>query len=688
MILRLKFALTIAFLTAGSRLLAQTGLPTATQPLTDIVMAPGAATQTIDLRNHFNVSGVSGQVVQFTTVVGTFNVEMLPASAPTTVTNFLSYVNEGAYNNTIIHRSQKLNETAFSNGASQGTNHIIQGGGYTHALSPAPITQKPAINLEYNQANARGTIAMARTTEPNSATSEWFFNVDDNSTVLGQSNGGGYAVFGRVIGTGMSVVDAIAGVRLYAPTGALFDRLPLRNVVDGQTLVQLQNYVAITKVAAVPIYPPPAADGSVLNFTNGSSNSNPAAVNATITGSELSVTPVAGASGVATITIVASDAQGNPATSSFRVGVAATGAVALPPASQTPAIGGSATFSVTVAGGATAYQWLRNGVAIAGANASTYTISNVQPANAGLYAVTATTASGTVTSEPAILAPVTTQKVVGAGQEVDPNVKHPNGNFYDQLLLTGGAATFTADAGQVTRISYLDLNDDIVQVEFSGAGSVTLVLDAASGPAAPVNYNQAQTYMKGHGSIYIANAGADSHVSAFTVGKLTAYDPTGAYNIAQPVSPTNDPANNGNPIFKAGTNYDGMADIGVLAIVNSANRFGSVRTANANYMRTTGYTGVYAPGVRFGGPFFVHDLAASDQATPVLLTGTIDTGEARVTGGNLQQPNGRAVRIEGITKIVMAAGVTSHNGSLTAQANQGVIERNGQNVTSTVIVNP
>ena len=153
--------------------------------------------------------------------------------------------------------------------------------------------------------------------------------------------------------------------------------------------------------------------------------------------------------------------------------------------------GTSASFSVTASGAAPLnYQWRFNGTDIAGATDATYTLANAQPANLGLYTVVLTSGGTTATTRPAILGLATSSKLVGAGLEY-PDIVHPGTGFtYDQILLGGPAASVTADPGQILRISYIDLNDDIVQVEFSGAGTLSLVLDAASGPALPTKYNQ------------------------------------------------------------------------------------------------------------------------------------------------------------------------------------------------------
>src|ERR1041385_7200871 len=80
--------------------------------------------------------------------------------------------------------------------------------------------------------------------------------------------------------------------------------------------------------------------------------------------------------------------------------------------------------------------------------------------------------------------------VTGGGTEVGSNIVHPNGNVYDQVLMTGSSVTVTADAGQVTRVSFLDLQGDIVQAEFAGKGSLTISLDQFSAAAPAANYNQ------------------------------------------------------------------------------------------------------------------------------------------------------------------------------------------------------
>ena len=147
-------------------------------------------------------------IVRMETNVGAFNVELYDAQAPLTVTNFLNYVNRGDYSKTVIHRSVP--------------GFVIQGGGYADVnvfgmdLFFDFPNDPPVLNeFDPSRSNVRGTIAMAKLPgDPNSATSEWFINLADNGgspNNLDSANGG-YTVFGRVLDSGMDIVDAIANL--------------------------------------------------------------------------------------------------------------------------------------------------------------------------------------------------------------------------------------------------------------------------------------------------------------------------------------------------------------------------------------------------------------------------------------------------------------------------------------------
>ena len=158
--------------------------------------------------------------VTLTTTLGPIVVELDPAKVKATVDNFLTYVNSGFYNGTIFHRVVK--------------DFVSQGGGFT-GLSGGILTPqmgvRAAIPLETNKglSNLRGSIAMARTSVPDSATSQFFFNQVDN-TFLDYSNSTspGYAVFGTIV-SGLSVMDAINGVSTQTVGG--FTNVPVVDIV-------------------------------------------------------------------------------------------------------------------------------------------------------------------------------------------------------------------------------------------------------------------------------------------------------------------------------------------------------------------------------------------------------------------------------------------------------------------------
>jgi cyclophilin family peptidyl-prolyl cis-trans isomerase len=141
--------------------------------------------------------------VTISTSKGEIVIELYPDKAPLSVKNFLAYVNEKFYDGTIFHRVIP--------------GFMIQGGGFTADMRQKPTTHGQVKNEAGNGlSNARGTLAMARTNVPDSATCQFFINLKDN-TFLDRAqaqDGWGYTVFGKVV-SGMEVVDSIAGV----PTG-------------------------------------------------------------------------------------------------------------------------------------------------------------------------------------------------------------------------------------------------------------------------------------------------------------------------------------------------------------------------------------------------------------------------------------------------------------------------------------
>ena len=166
------------------------------------------AALTLCLAFAFGASAAAADApqVKFVTSAGEFVVEVYPDKAPKTVDNFLRYVNDKYYDGTIFHRV--IN------------NFMIQGGGYDTRYAQKPT--RPPVAHEGREAlakggprNVRGTLAMARTNDPNSATAQFFINVKDNAFLDPSAQSYGYTVFGKVV-SGMDVIDKIKSM----PTGA------------------------------------------------------------------------------------------------------------------------------------------------------------------------------------------------------------------------------------------------------------------------------------------------------------------------------------------------------------------------------------------------------------------------------------------------------------------------------------
>jgi len=186
-----------------------------------------------------SVQSASATTVRVITSLGDFSIELFDDVTPVTVANFLNYVNSGRFNGTLIHRSV--------------SNFIIQGGwlSYNAATNQlAPITLDVAIQNEFSVSNTRGTVAMAKVGgDPNSATSQWFVNLADNSANLDGQNGG-FTAFGRVTGDGMTVVDNISAQPTVTIAG--ITNFPLLSDPDGA--IAKSSFVNIAVVVEVPNY--------------------------------------------------------------------------------------------------------------------------------------------------------------------------------------------------------------------------------------------------------------------------------------------------------------------------------------------------------------------------------------------------------------------------------------------------
>jgi cyclophilin family peptidyl-prolyl cis-trans isomerase len=221
----------------------------------DRLLPTNASSLSIDLTQYVRADAATNLVRVTTSLTGSngiplgFTLQLFPSNAPLTVANFLAYVNDGAYENMLVHRSARL---------SDGSPFVIQTGGYGYSGTPI-ATWTNTVPSEYGLANTRGTVAMALVgTNANSATDQWFVNLTNNRSILDATNTSGnppFTVFAQVLGTGMNTVDAVAALSRTNITNfnPAFGELPLITT-NTTTPLALTNLVHISQVATIPYF--------------------------------------------------------------------------------------------------------------------------------------------------------------------------------------------------------------------------------------------------------------------------------------------------------------------------------------------------------------------------------------------------------------------------------------------------
>ena len=305
------------------------------------------------------------------------------------------------------------------------------------------------------------------------------------------------------------------------------------------------------------------------------------------------------------------------------------------PASQEVQTGTAVVLSVAASGDDLTYQWYTGNSGdtvnpVSGATDSTLTTGALSTSTN--YWVQITNAGGSADSDTAVItvaAPTVPLILDGSGDIAGENIQHPNGNVFDQILLTGESIQLQARPGQITRVSFMDETEDIVQVEFSGVGTFTVTLDPTTflPPAIPPRYNQAVEYVTGRPNVVIDGADANTFFSIFTVGRINAVNQA---------------------LFPEGQVYDAQADVTLVEVINSTG-MGGMQLSNAAFSASTGKTGIDARGVPIAVRLTIGDIDASGDAVPHILFGsgsfTVPAGNPglRITGGDLLQTNGTAV---------------------------------------------
>ncbi|GEP42011.1 immunoglobulin domain-containing protein [Brevifollis gellanilyticus] len=465
------------------------------------------------------------------------DIHLFPSLAPRAVANFLSYVNAGDYNSLIFHR-------LAWNRDSSGTRvspFVLQAGSLRAVATPrsfASVLSRPAPLNEPGIGNFRGTIAAAKvgartatatitpaggsaTTvlkddafgyvgNPDSGTTDFFVNLGDNTQNLDNQNGG-FTVFGRVSGPGMTVVDTITAL----PEGSYQNNnntstydasLDKRIIVDGSltafsgipmtatpvpTDMDISKTVRIMKASLTP----------TMRFTV--SNPSSTVVNAVVEGNELKLTGLT--EGSANVTVIAADLDSNSKSQTFNV-IVQKGyrppVITKHPVSQAVVAGTKVTFSVTATGSNLLYQWRRkigSGLPanIENANAATYVIPSAQAGDVALYDVVVSNATTILASTPARLdlrtAPavgvIQQAKIVEVGKPLTLTVTNVVGAPTPTFAWKRGTA---AVAGQTTA----NLNIAAAKLTDGGVYTATasnIVSKATTTPVDVIVVNKAET---------------------------------------------------------------------------------------------------------------------------------------------------------------------------------------------------
>lgn len=270
-----------------------------TSALADLTVQGTATPSVVDL-------DPAGTVVRFNTTLGNFFVQLYDDDAPISVANFLSYVTTNKYASNFFHRSAQNPDFSI---IQSGSFTISTPDGYNFTIDDV-VTTAP-IALEFGLPNIDGTLAMARSSDPNSATSGIFFNNVDNTAVFNEENP--YAVFGATVFGNNTIIDAIAAKPVF-DFGSPYSSVPLRDYTqadyDDRDVVDHSKLLLLNTVTV--------STGLTYTIT---ANTNSALVTPVITNNQLQLNYTAGNAGTASITVRMADSSGTFVEDTFNVTV-------------------------------------------------------------------------------------------------------------------------------------------------------------------------------------------------------------------------------------------------------------------------------------------------------------------------------------------------------------------------------
>lgn len=242
----------------------------------------------------------------------------------------------------------------------------------------------------------------------------------------------------------------------------------------------------------------------------------------------------------------------------------------------------------------------------------------------------------------------------GAGYAPDEwsDLIHPSGEHYNQILLMGESMTLIAKETQTTRLLYEDLNNDVVCVEFSGEGSLSIRFENVPNTLlrSPIKYKGLKRYRQGHARLSIEGATEETYLSVYALG------PSNGEDLS---------------VFPANEVYDGRADLKSIRITGTG--MGGLYLGNAHFSGSNGLVGIDASGVPIHGRVAIGGISATGSGEPAILLGegstlAWDDGAVLVASSGLEQPNGSSIWISGFSSALSVASRDSNGSVLPARA--------------------
>lgn len=356
------------------RVIRAPGAPVTAGTIAAQTLASGGSTS-VGLPDKFSDPDAES-AVRMVTNVGTMDFILYNTATPQTVTNFLGYVNNvsssGNYNGAVFHRSV--------------SGFVVQGGGFKVQSAPNNFTSITTTASPINEpgiSNLRGTVAMAKVgTDPNSATNQFFVNLGNNSSNLDNQNGG-FTVFARVAGNGMTVADAMDALPTVSDTVNI-NGTPNSALTDWP-LTSASASMDTTKVVSITS----AAPVAVLSYSV-TGNTNASVASAAINGTNVEINALSG--GQTDLTVTATDLDGNTVAQTFTVTVNETPVFTNGPPPSPALVGSSYSFAYT-ASGYPAPTFSHTGSLPPGLTLSSAGVLSGTPATAGDYSGIVVTAS-------------------------------------------------------------------------------------------------------------------------------------------------------------------------------------------------------------------------------------------------------------------------------------------------------